>query len=109
MSEETVGISIEIMDKIYQVKCPEEEVNSLQRAAQYLEEKMRVMRQAGTLSVERIAIITALNIVHQLLMTEQHKNQHFQSINQRLQDLHLKIDQAIAENAQMELETANAY
>jgi cell division protein ZapA len=109
MSEEIVGISVEIMDKIYQVKCPEAEVNSLQRAAQYLEEKMRVMRQTGTLSVERIAIITALNIVHQLLMTEQQKNHHFQSINQRLQDLHLKIDQAITENAQMELETANAY
>lgn len=109
MSEETVGVSIEIMDKIYQVKCPQEDVHSLQHAAQYLEEKMLVMRQTGTLSVERIAIITALNIVHQLLMTEQQKNHHFQSINQRLHDLHLKIDQAIAENAQMELETANTY
>jgi len=108
MSEETVGISIEIMDKIYQIKCPEAEINSLQRAARYLEEKMCVMRQAGTLSVERIAIITALNIVHQLLMTEQQTNHHFQFINQRLQDLHLKIDQSITENAQMELETANA-
>lgn len=108
MNEETVGISVEIMDKIYQIKCPEEEVNSLQRAAQYLEEKMRVMRQAGTLSVERIAIITALNIVHQLLITEQQKSYHFQSLNQRLNDLHLKIDQVLTENAQVELETANA-
>jgi cell division protein ZapA len=108
MSDETIGTSVQIMGKTYQIKCPQTEVNSLQRAAQYLEEKMRVMRDAGTLSADRVAIITALNIVHQLLMVEQQKNHHFQSINQRLHDLQTKVEQALAQNAQMELEPADA-
>jgi cell division protein ZapA len=108
MSGETVGTAVEIMGKTYQIKCLESEINSLQRAAQYLEEKMRMMRESGILSLDRVAIITALNIVHQLLMAEQQKNSHFQSINQRLHDLQTKIDQAITQSAAMELETAES-
>jgi cell division protein ZapA len=106
MSEESVGTTVEILGKSYQIKCPEGEVHSLQRAAQYLEEKMRMMRESGVLSLDRVAIITALNIVHQLLMAEQQKNSHFQTINQRLQDLQVKVDQALMRNVEMELETA---
>lgn len=108
MSEDTIGTSVDIMGKTYHIKCPQGEVDSLQRAAEYLEEKMRMMREAGILSVDRVAIITALNIVHQLLMVEQQKNSHFQSINQRLNDLQTKIEQALAQSTQMELETAEA-
>jgi cell division protein ZapA len=108
MSDDTVGASVEIMGKTYQIKCPQTEIKSLQRAAQYLEEKMRMMREAGILSVDRVAIITALNIVHQLLMVEQQKNHHFQSINQRLHDLQAKVEQALAQNLQMELQTAES-
>jgi cell division protein ZapA len=107
MSEENIGTSVEIMGKTYQIKCPPAEVNSLQRAAQYLEEKMRMMREAGTFSIDRVAIITALNIVHQLLMVEQQKNHHFQSINQRIHELQARVEQALSQNAQMELETAD--
>lgn len=108
MSDDAVGASVEIMGKTYQIKCLETEVKSLQRAAQYLEEKMRMMRETGILSIDRIAIITALNIVHQLLMVEQQKNHHFQSINQRLHDLQAKVEEALAQSAQMELETAES-
>jgi len=108
MSDDMVGASVEIMGKTYQVKCPQAEIKSLQRAAQYLEEKMRIMRETGILSIDRVAIITALNIVHQLLMVEQQKNHHFQSINQRLHDLQAKVEQALTPNSQMELQTAES-
>lgn len=107
MSHDVKDASIKIMDKVYQIKCPESEINSLQQAAQYLEEKMRVMRDAGVLSADRIAIITALNIVHQLLTLEQQKNITFQSINQRLQSLQSKVESALAQTAQLELQSAD--
>jgi cell division protein ZapA len=98
--------SIEIMGKAYQIKCPATEINSLQRAAQYLEEKMRLIRESGILNLERIAIITALNVTHQLLALEQQKNQHAHTINQRLADLQLKIENSLAQSVKMELLSA---
>ena len=106
MSIETPHTSIEIMGKIYQIKCPEDEVPALRRAAEYLQEKMRHMRETGVLSIDRVAVITALNIVHQLLTVEQHKNQYAQTVNQRLLDLQAKVDLALAQSAQMELQSA---
>ena len=107
MSKDPIGTSIEIMGKTYQVKCPESEVGSLQRAAQYLEEKMRNIHAADSLiNVDRVAIVTALNIVHQLLTLEQQKNQQIQTINQRLHDLQAQVEGAIAQNKQLELEPA---
>lgn len=106
MSNETPDTSVEIMGKVYQIKCPEDEVPALRRAADYLQEKMRKMRETGVLSVDRVAVITALNIVHQLLTVEQHKDQQAQSINLRLSELQTKVEQALALSAQMELQSA---
>lgn len=99
--------AIEIMGKTYQISCPESEINSLQCAAQYLEEKMRLMRESGILSFDRIVIITALNITHQLLMLEQKKNERTQVINQRLTELKNKIESALAHSMPMELQSAD--
>jgi len=99
--------SVEILGKIYQIKCPEAEVNSLERAAQYLEEKMRHMRDSGPFSIDRIAVVTALNVVHQLLTLEQQRNHHIQTINQRLYHLQDKVEQALAQNQQLEFQSAD--
>jgi cell division protein ZapA len=104
---ETKDASVEILGRVYQIKCPATEETSLQRAAQYLEEKMRHTREAGALSMDRIAIVTALNVVHQLLTLEQQKNHHFQLINQRLHQLQNKVEQALAYHEQLEFQPAD--
>lgn len=96
-------ITIQLLGKEYQIKCPDAEVNALQRAAQYLEEKMRLTRESGIISLDRIAIIAALNVSHQLLMLEQQKNQHAHSVSHRLTELNNKIENALAQHKQMEL------
>ena len=96
IESESVGTSVEIMGKIYEIKCPQTEILSLQSAARYLEEQMQAIRRSGNaLSVDRIAIVTALNIVHQLLTSEEQKNYHLQSINQRLHALQNKVENAL--------------
>ena len=107
MSKEHSDTSIEIMGKIYQIKCSEEEVPSLRRAADYLQDKMRHMRDMGVLSVDRVAVITALNIVHQLLSFEQNKTQDLQLINQRISTLENKVAQALVNSAQLEFQSAD--
>lgn len=106
MNDDVLGTSIEIMGKQYQIKCPETEVNGLHRAAQYLEEKMRIIRDAGVMNIDRAAVITALNVVHQLLNLEQQKNTQAQKVNQRLNELQHKVERALSHNLQMELDPA---
>src|SRR5690349_21749044 len=106
MSNELSDTAIQIMGKVYQIKCPEADVSALHKAAQYLEEKMHMMRDAGVVSLDRVAIITALNVVHQLLTVEKQKNHYFQSINQRIMDLQGKVELALSQSAQMELQSA---
>jgi len=99
------GTSIDILGKTYQIKCPESEIASLQRAARYLEDQMRSIQSADSLlNVDRVAIVAALNIVHQLLTLEQQKNQQIQSVHQRLYDLQNRIEGAIEQNKQLELD-----
>ncbi|MCE3237844.1 MAG: hypothetical protein K0R24_825 [Gammaproteobacteria bacterium] len=87
--------SIEILGKNYQVHCPAAEINALQRSAKYLEAKMRVMRESGVLNMDKVAIITALNIVHQLMTLEQQKNQQMEILHRRLASLQSKIESAL--------------
>jgi len=67
---------------------------------------MRLIRESGILNLDRVAIITALNVVHQLLTLEQQKNQHAHAINQRLMALQAKVENALSQNATMELQPA---
>jgi cell division protein ZapA len=102
-----ISVSIEILGKTYQINCPEHEVDSLKKSAKMLEERMGQTRGNGVLlSHDKIAVITSLNLAHQILLLEQHAQQYTQSLHQRLQELQNKVDNALAQNAQMELASA---
>lgn len=104
MTNKSVETFIEILGKPYQIKCPESEIDSLQNAARYLEEKMREVQNSGVAQLEKIAIIAALNIVYRLLNFETIKQDAMQSINQRISDLHQKVEHALMPSEQMELQ-----
>lgn len=110
MTSHYVSTTIQILGKGYQIKCLESEVKSLQQAAQFLQERMRILRDsAHTLSFDRdrIAVITGLNLVHDLLNYDQKKENDLQNIRQRMQDLQEKIDVSLAKNAQLEMFAEN--
>lgn len=68
MSHPSSTLDIFILDKAYKIACPAGEQDNLRRAAQYLDRKMREIRGSGkVLGLERIAVIAALNISHELL------------------------------------------
>jgi len=100
MKTENFGVTIEIMGRAYKIKCLESEVESLQEAARYFEEKMRALRDSGqVLSIDRIVLITALNITHDYLSLD---NQ----IQHRLCDLQDKITHSLAEHLVTESSSA---
>lgn len=72
MSQDTSTLDVFILDKAYKIACPPGEQDNLRRSAQYLDRKMREIRGNGrVLGLERIAVIAALNISHELLALRQ--------------------------------------
>ncbi len=64
---ETATTYVNILDKDYQVACPESEQAALTRAADELDKRMRAIRSSGSIvGLERIAVMTALNLCHEL-------------------------------------------
>ncbi|MGV6810489.1 MAG: cell division protein ZapA [bacterium] len=76
MTQKTNAVSIKILNKEYRINCPIGEEESLIRSANYVEEKMREVRTSGKIiSLDRLAIMAALNIAHELV-TLQIKLEH---------------------------------
>lgn len=62
---------IEVMGRVFTVTCTDEERERLLLAVAYLDEKMRGIRDSSKqVNVERIAIMAALNITHELVNTK---------------------------------------
>ena len=76
MSTETSTLEVFILDKSYRISSPESEQESLRASAAYLDRKMREIRGGGKIiGLERIAVIAALNITHELLSTSRQVEQ----------------------------------
>lgn len=104
MTNKTVSTTIEILGKPYPIRCPEAELQALQQAAKYLNDKMSEVQESGkAINFERIAVITALNITYQFLQVDQQKSSIMSKINQRLTHLQDKLDTAINKAMQTEL------
>lgn len=66
---QTSSALVHLLDKEYRVACAPEERENLIRAARYLDDRMREVREANVIGLERIAVMTALNLAHELLVT----------------------------------------
>ena len=70
---ENQAVYVNILDKEYQVACPQEERNALNRAAQELDERMHTIRASGSIiGLERVAVMAALNLCHELQQCRSH-------------------------------------
>lgn len=100
------GITIHIMDKDYMIACQEEERQDLQRSAEYLDSKMREIRDSGKIvGTDRIAVMAALNISHELLTQEgsSSSGKASTSVGTRIRSLQDKIEDALYRSRQLEI------
>jgi cell division protein ZapA len=64
-------MNVTIMGREFRVACPDEEREELLQSVSYLDKRMREIRDSGkVVGSERIAIMAALNITHELLTTK---------------------------------------
>ena len=68
MSEEADRVTVRLLDKEYQVACPEDEKAALLESAEFLNRRMREIRDSGKqVGLDRIAVMAALNLSHEML------------------------------------------
>ena len=98
MSNATKTLEIKILDRELRIACPEEQRSELLDAVAYLDKRMREIRDAGKIaSVERIALMAALNITHELLTTKVGRGVDLNDFKRRMDAMQTAIDQALAE------------
>ncbi len=101
MSTETANsVLIHILGKEYQIACPPEEEQRLVNAAQHLDTQMRKIRESGkVVGLERIAVMAALNLSHELLNTSQNSS----GSQEQLERVNHKLDSALQRLKQLEI------
>jgi cell division protein ZapA len=96
-------VTVKILDKDYQVACPEEQEAELAASAKYLDKQMRSIRDTGkVIGLERIAVMASLNISFELLQSSRHADpgeHNDDGINQ----LSRKLDDALYDLRQLEI------
>ena len=98
MSNATKTLDVKILDRELRIACPEEERGELLDAVAYLDKKMREIRDAGKIaSVERIALMAALNITHELLGMKVGRGVDLADFTRRMNSMQTAIDEALAE------------
>jgi cell division protein ZapA len=90
-------IEVTILDRTLRIACKEEEKEDLLRAVQYLDSKMREIRDSGkVIGAERIALLAALNIAHELLSMRLGAGFDIAEFKGRMQSMAAAIDEAMS-------------
>ena len=105
MSEERVTrISVRLLDREYQVACPADERSDLLDSAEYLDTKMREVRDSGkVVGLDRIAVISALNLANELIKLRRNGSSVDADLGAKLQKLRERVETALEKGQQMEL------
>ena len=94
---DSAGLNIKIMDKDYRVACPQEQQASLRASAEFLNDRLNEIKDKGSIiGTERIAIMAALNLAHELMGSSASAEQ-LQDTDLRMLNLQKKIDIALRE------------
>lgn len=97
-------VSVRILDKEFLVNCPDNERADLLASAEFLNTKMREIRDSGkVVGIDRIAVMAALNMAHDLLGHRDNGRDLQHSIGARIRTLQEKIELALNKGNQMEL------
>ena len=102
--KELARVSVRILDKEFMIACPYEQRSALLDSAQYLDTKMREVRDSGkVVGIDRIAVIAALNLTNELLRLQSRDQQLETELGGRVRALRERIDGAVARSQQLDL------
>jgi cell division protein ZapA len=105
VSEDRVSrVSVRLLDRDYQVACPPEQRSDLLDSAEYLDAKMREVRDTGkVVGLDRIAVISALNLANELIKLRRSGSSVDADLGAKLQKLRERVESALEKGQQLEL------
>ncbi|HEY8537326.1 MAG TPA: cell division protein ZapA [Steroidobacteraceae bacterium] len=104
MNDRMVRVSVRILEKEYQVACLPEERSELLDSAELVNAKMREIRDAGNIvGLDRIAVMTALNLAHELLKLRNRGTEAQIDVGRRVRQMRERVESVLAKNQQLDL------
>ena len=102
MADGAKTIDVELLGRTYRVACNDGEREALMQAVAYLDGKMNEIKAAGKVSGgERIAVMAALNVAHELLSTKLGGGYDVGQVKRRIAALESKLDSALAQQEKL--------
>jgi cell division protein ZapA len=104
MSDRNVRVSVRILEKEYQVACLPEERSELLDSAEFLNAKMREIRDGGNIvGLDRIAVMAALNLSHELLKLRNRGDATQNDVGRKVRQMRERVETALAKSQQLDL------
>ena len=104
MSQDTARVSVRIMEKEYVVACPYDERAALLDAAEFLNGRMREIRDSGkVVGHDRIAVMAALNLAHEFLKGKDRETKTDSGVGHRVRALRERVEGALEKSQQLDL------
>jgi len=102
--QDQARVSVRIMDKEYVVACPYDERSALLDAAEFLNARMREIRDSGkVVGLDRIAVMAALNLAHEYLKGKDRETKLDNGVGHRIRALRERVEGALEKGQQLEL------
>jgi cell division protein ZapA len=104
MSDRNVRVSVRILEKEYQVACLPEERSELLDSAEFLNNKMREIRDGGNIvGLDRIAVMAALNLSHELLKLRNRGDAAQGDVSRKVRQMRERVETALSKSQQLDL------
>jgi cell division protein ZapA len=102
---DTAQVSVRILEKEYQFSCPASERDDLLNSAEFLNAKMRQIRDSGkVVGLDRIAVMAALNLANDLLRNRGREEVVDSTLGLKLKSMRERVESALAEEPGQQLE-----
>jgi cell division protein ZapA len=102
--KEPAHVSVRILEKEYFVSCPQEERADLLDSAEYLNKKMREIRDTGkVVGADRIAVMAALNMANELLRLRRQDQELQGGVTGRVKNMRERVEGALQRTRQLDL------
>lgn len=103
-ASEPARVSVRIMEKEFMVACPHEERSALLDSAEFLNVRMREIRDSGkVVGLDRIAVMAALNLVNELLQARQREAELESALAGRVRSIRERVETTLEKSQQLEL------
>ena len=103
-ASDSARVSVRILEKDYFIACPQEERSALLDAAEFLNERMREVRDSGkVVGLDRIAVMVALNLANDFLKQKSREVKLEGEVGSRVKVLRERAENSLAKRKQLEL------